>query len=84
MSDSGKEKQPHELCKQDYSTSASRVADAVNVRIKPDIAIENLKKLGALYENVTSVRGFLTDLRLAFSAGVRDTAFCHADAGTWS
>lgn len=71
MSDSGKEKQPHELCKQDYSTSASRVADAANVRIKPDIAIENLKKLGALYKNVTSVRGFLTDLRLAL--GISDS-----------
>lgn len=64
-------KQPHELYKQDYSTSASRVADAANVRIKPDIAIQNLKKLRVFYENITSVRGFLTDLRLAL--GISDS-----------
>lgn len=60
-----KEKQPPELYKQDYSTSASRVADSANIRIIPEIAIENLKILSESYKGVTTVKGFLTDLCIA-------------------
>ena len=60
-----KEKQPPELYKQDYSTSASQVADGANIRIIPETAIENLKILCEHYRDVTTVKGFLTDLRIA-------------------
>ena len=54
-----KEKQPPELYKQDYSTSASQVADGANIRIIPETAIEKLKILCEHYKDVTTVKGFL-------------------------